>query len=212
MPDTDPHPHNQRPTSAPTGTVGGHQHPAASSVAGQVMSLNRLALVVATVLVGLSAGFFFTYEASVTLGLADVSDVTYVETFQAINETIRNPAFGLVFFGSIPAIALAVATNWRTASPVTRGLLVAALPLYLAGLMITSTGNVPLNNDLADVANITPEAAAVARAAFEDDWNQLNLLRSITVAVGFACLATAGILVPARADDSGLTAGQTGRP
>ena len=74
-----------------------------------------MTLLLATILVGLSAGFFFTYEASVTLGLAEVSDVAYVETFQAINETVRNPAFGIVFFGSIPAMALAIAMSWTTA-------------------------------------------------------------------------------------------------
>ncbi|NNE94405.1 MAG: DUF1772 domain-containing protein [Acidimicrobiales bacterium] len=174
------------------------------------MSPNRLALMLATVLVGLSAGFFFTYEASVTLGLADVSDVTYVETFQAINDTIRNPAFGIVFFGSVPAIGLALVANWRTAPAVARSLLVAALPLYLAGLMITGTGNVPLNNDLADVATITPETAAAARAVFEDDWNRLNLVRAIAVASSFVSLAAASIHVSARHHGAGETARQTG--
>lgn len=155
---------------------------------------SRVALVIATVLAGLSAGFFFTYEASVTLGLAEVSDVAYVETFQAINETVRNPAFGIVFFGSIPAIALAVVANWRRARPAARALLAAALPLYVMGLLITGTGNVPLNNDLAKVVDLTPEAAAIARAAFEDDWNRLNLLRSLSIAASFICLVVATAL------------------
>ena len=174
------------------------------------MHLTRFAVLVATILVGLSAGFFFSYEASVTLGLADVSDVAYIEAFQAINETVRNPAFGLVFFGSIPAIALAITANWKTISPVPRILLAAALPLYLTGLIITGTGNVPLNNDLADVENISPATAAEARAEFEDEWNQLNLLRTLSVGASFACLATASILIPARDHDSGVVAGQTG--
>lgn len=216
MADTAPHAPSQEPASPTnatgTDTGGAHRDPRARVRAVQVMNSNRLALMVATVLVGLSAGFFFTYEASVTLGLADVSDVTYVETFQAINDSIRNPAFGIVFFGSVPAIGLALAANWRTAPPIGRGLLVAALPLYLAGLMITGTGNVPLNNDLADVATLTPETAAVARAAFEDDWNRLNLVRSIAVAASFVSLAAACIMVSARDHDAGGTARQTGRP
>lgn len=173
-------------------------------------SLPRLALLVATVLVGLSAGFFFTYEASITLGLAEVSDVAYVQTFQSINETVRNPAFGIVFFGSIPAIALAIAMNWRRSPLFARILLCAAAPLYLLGLMITGTGNVPLNNDLADVVNTTPEAAALARAAFEDDWNRLNLLRAIAVGASFAALAAAS-LFPERAGGSQRNEGQAAR-
>ena len=120
-----------------------HPNTRVRSGAGQTVSLERLALMIATILVGLSAGFFFTYEASVTVGLAEVSDVAYVETFQAINDTVQNPAFGIVFFGSIPAIAVAVAANWRTTPSLARVLLVAALPLYLTGLLITGTGKRP---------------------------------------------------------------------
>jgi uncharacterized membrane protein len=161
------------------------------------MTPQRLALAIATVLVGLSAGFFFTYEASVTLALADVSDVTYVEAFQAVNDTVRNPAFGLVFFGSIPAIAIAIAVNWTSVSTAPRVLLGAALPLYLAGLIVTGTGNVPLNEDLADPGALTPAVAAEARAGFEDSWNQLNLLRALAIGTSFAALVGAGILIPA---------------
>lgn len=164
----------------------------------QLVGPARLALLLATLLCGLSAGFFFTYEASVTLALADVSDVAYVETFQAINETVRNPAFGIVFFGSIPAIALAIALNWNITAPVPRTLMAAALPLYLAGLMITGTGNVPLNNDLADIEITSPADAAEARADFEEDWNELNLLRSLAIGASFATLATASFFVSSR--------------
>lgn len=164
------------------------------------MSPSRITLLLATFLVGLSAGFFFTYEASVTLGLAEVSDLAYVETFQAINETVRNPAFGIVFFGSIPAIALAMAMNWRSAPPVPRLLIAAALPLYLAGLIVTGVGNVPLNDDLADYGTVTPASAAQARAGFEDDWNQLNLVRALAIGSSFVALAAASVSVPARGE------------
>ncbi len=170
----------------------------------------RLALLLATVLTGLSAGFFFTYEASVTLALADVSDVTYVETFQAVNETVRNPAFGIVFFGSMPALILAIAVNWKSTAPIPRALMTAALPLYLAGLIITGTGNVPLNEDLAAVEVTSPAVAAEARADFEDDWNQLNLLRSLAIGASFAATATTTLLVRSDPQDGGLTSvGQT---
>ena len=160
--------------------------------------LGSSALLLATVLVGLSVGFFFTYEASVTLGLAEVGDVAYVETFQAINETVSNPAFGIVFFGSIPAIALAIATNWRSMASLPRILVAVALPLYLAGLIITGTGNVPLNDDLAEVVVITPQTAAAARADFEDDWNRLNLYRSLAIGCSFVSLVAAGTDVTVR--------------
>ncbi len=149
----------------------------------------RFALLAATTLVGLSAGFFFTYEASVTLGLADVSDVTYVETFRAINDTIKNPAFGTVFFGAVPALVVAIKANWGRLAPLPRLLVTAALPLYLIGLVVTGTGNVPLNDELASYDEITPSIASQARADFEDDWNSLNLIRALAIGASFVSLA-----------------------
>lgn len=164
-----PHPHH-RPSHAP-----------------------RVALLVAVVLCGLSAGFFHAYESSVTPGLAGVDDTTYVLTFQSINEAIRNPGFGIVFFGSVPAIAMAVAVNWRATRGVPRALIAAALPLYLSGMLITVAGNVGLNNDLAEVTPVTPAAATEARDDFEDDWNRLNLLRALAFGASFAALAAASL-------------------
>ena len=166
-------------------------HPSRSPIA-------QLALLLAIVLVGLSAGFFFTYEASVTLGLGEVGDVAYVETFQSINGTIRNPAFGVVFFGSLPAMITAVALNWTRVAPVTRALMVAGVVLYVATLAITATGNVPLNDDLGQINEISEATAAQARAAFEDDWNRLNLLRSLTAGGSFAALAAVPFAPAAR--------------
>ena len=151
------------------------------------MNSKQATLTLALFLMGLSAGFFFTYEASVTLGLAEVDDVTYVETFQAINATIRNVWFGIVFFGSVPAAAFALGAH-RNESLAKKGLIGAALVLYIACVGLTMAGNVPLNDDLAAVTEITSESAALARSAFEDEWNTLNLIRTLAVVAGFACL------------------------
>ena len=75
-------------------------------------------------------------------------------------------------------------------------LLVAAPVLYLAGLFVTATGNVPLNRDLAEVTPVTPGSAVEARAAFEEDWNRLNLIRTFAIGASFAALAAVP-LVPA---------------
>lgn len=176
-----------------------HSHPSPATPASSVVrsaparSAARLSLVAATTLVGLSAGFFVAYVSSVTRGLADVSDVTYVETFQAINASVRNPLFGMIFFGSVPALVVAIGLNWTAASPVRRILLVLSLPLYLAVIMVTGTGNVPLNNDLADLVVSSPEMATQARSVFEQDWNRLNLVRTLLAVASFASLAAASV-------------------
>lgn len=175
------------------------------------MSARGATLAVATVLVGLSAGFFFTYQASVTLGLAEVGDIAYVETFQAINDTIRNPAFAIVFFGSIPAMVAALVANRHETRGI-RMLIGAALPLYLIGLIVTVTGNVPLNDELAGHEIITPSVAADARAVFEDDWNRLNLIRTVAIGGGFAALVAAGLIGSYRGAEHGsrVTTGHNG--
>lgn len=154
------------------------------------MTVARGTIAVATLLVGLSAGFFFTYQVSVTRGLAEVDDIAYVTTFQAINDTVRNAWFAVVFFGSVPAIAAAAVANWRGGGA-RRWLVCGALPLYVAGLAVTATKNVPLNDELAEARPI-PAAAAKARTDFEDDWNRFNLVRTMAIGASFATLVAAG--------------------
>ncbi len=153
--------------------------------------LAQSAHVIATVLAGLSAGFFYAYESSVIRGLAEVDDLTYVQTFQAINDTIRNPLFGLVFFGSLPMLLIASALHRGRRWTVQRTLLVLAPVLYVVGMAITVTGNVPLNDELADVEASTVTIASEARDAFEDDWNRWNDYRSLSFVGAFAASAAA---------------------
>ena len=182
--------------------------------AAEAMS-GRVALLGATLLAGLSAGFFWTYEVSVTLGLAEVDDAAYVQTFQAINDTIKNPMFGPVFFGTLPLLLLAAGLNWRSSSTVRRALLALAPLLFACCMAITGTGNVPLNNELAAVEPTSAEVVADARAEFEDDWNRLNLVRALAAAGGFTAAAAAMSLAPGRFEASPFTiagshSGQTG--
>lgn len=151
------------------------------------MNTGRGTLAVATVLMGLSAGFFFAYQFSVIRGLADVDDETYVTTFRALNDTIRNPYFGIVFFGTVPTTALALALNWHR--PPARWAIITALTFYLGCMAITVAGNVPLNDELAT----TTAGFAEARVDFEGPWNRLNLVRTIAVTAGFAALAAGGV-------------------
>lgn len=156
-----------------------------SSVAGAILG-------VATVLAGLFAGFFLTYSASVQLGLARVDDLTYVRTFQAINATIRNPAFAVMFFGCVPSIAMAAALHRRTDRRTAFALVVGAV-LCTAVVVITFSFNVPLNDELATWVEPTADQARVARADFETVWNRWNLARTILSVAGAIAVATAAV-------------------
>lgn len=149
----------------------------------------RLILTVTTVLTGLSAGFFATYEYSVTRALIEVNDTVYVVAFQAINATVQSLEFGIIFFGSFVAliVALVVSRSNRAA----RNLLFLALVAYLAMLAITFSIHIPLNDSLAVVEANTSEIATAARATFETRWNDMHLIRTLAVLVAFASTVVA---------------------
>jgi uncharacterized membrane protein len=148
----------------------------------------RAATAVAVIGTGLAAGFFYTYQVSVTRGLARVDDQTYVATFQAINATIRNALFGLVFFGTIPSLFVALGAHHRIRSRA-RWLVLAGLGGYLGAIAVTMFGNVALNNQLATADATT--TAVLTRAEFEHSWNQLNLARTLLAFAAFVFLVAA---------------------
>ena len=138
------------------------QHGADSGIGEDSTWIARYSLPVATLLAGLFAGFFVAYEISVTRGLAEVDDMTYIQTFQWINATVQTPTFAVIFFGTVPALAIALAFNRRSAKS-TVVLLASALVMAIATVAITFAGNVPLNLELAEFETLTPEIAAAAR-------------------------------------------------
>ena len=150
----------------------------------------RIALATATVSAGLSAGLFYAYQVSVTRAMTEVDDVTYVMSFQAINDKIQNPWFFATFLGTPPLIVTAWALNRRAAGPV-RALIGTGLILNVALVAITAFGNVPLNDDLAGHDVITPETAALARSDFEDRWTRLHLVRTLAAVGSFVALTVA---------------------
>jgi len=153
----------------------------------------QISLIVAVFLTGLFAGFFVTYEISVTRGLAEVDDLTYVETFQWINDTVLNLEFFVIFFVTVPSLVAALVLN-RRGERLPTALLASALVMALATVVITVTGNVPLNNELAEYETLTPEIARTARVAFEEPWNRLNLFRTLTAVVAAVCVTVAAVV------------------
>jgi len=146
-----------------------------------IATTRQLMLVLSTVLTGLAAGFFATYQYSVTRALARVDDVVYVKTFQAINATIRSTEFGIIFFGSLVALVISMVMSRN--SRLLLLLLTGAVAAYAATLVITFSIHIPLNESLAIVDANTQ--SAMGRSAFEGRWNDMHLLRTLTVLVAF---------------------------
>lgn len=151
------------------------------------LTIKSVILFGAVVLTGLSAGLFYAWSASVIPGTQKVPDNIYLETMQSINRAILNPAFFIVFFGSVVLLGIASIYEFHT-NKVVFSLMLAASISYLAGTVgVTGLGNVPLNNQL-DVMQLTetsPGTMAAFRKFYETNWNRLHLIRTTFAVVSF---------------------------
>lgn len=142
---------------------------------------------VATLLLGLMAGFFYAYTCTVMVGLAYANDVTFISAMQEINAHVRNTPFAVGFFGSLVFSVVALLAHLpRPKRRVALALGGAAL-CYAAAFAITLTQSVPLNDQLGAVGDPTKLAdPAAVRAAYEAPWVLWNNIRT-----GFSTLAFA---------------------
>lgn len=111
----------------------------------------------------------------------------------AINVTVINPAFMLLFLGSgVACLALVAGAAWRWSAGGAVLTLVAAA-LYLVGCIgVTIVCNVPLNDRLAAVTIGTPEAEALW-ARYLREWTLWNSVRTAASAAA-AMLLIAGLV------------------
>lgn len=160
-----------------------------------MITLKSFILYIAVLLSGLSAGLFYAWAVSVIPGTQRISDTSYLESMQAINRAILNPAFYLVFMGPVIALSISTFQHRGTGSPF--WLLLTAALLYLLGTFgVTILGNVPLNDklDLLSLADLSPVKATAFRLTYERQWNQLHFFRTLAsiAAFGAALLAAFG--------------------
>ncbi len=150
------------------------------------ISIKSFSLITAVLISGLSAGLFYAWQVSVIPGTKKVIDATYLESMQAINRAILNPAFFLIFFGTL--ICLAICTVQQYNNGVTFWFLLAATLFYLFGTFgVTAFGNVPLNDSL-EIINLSelmePDLFEL-RSTYEKKWNRFHLIRTIFSVLSF---------------------------
>ncbi|EZH75254.1 membrane protein [Aquimarina atlantica] len=149
-------------------------------------------LFITVLLNALSTGFFFAWSVSVILGTKKVGHFTYLETMQNINREILNPAFFIVFFGSL--ISLIITTCLQFYNKPMFWLILASTIIYTIGTFgSTAFGNIPLNNEL-DALNITGISLTELknfRSYYENTWNYYHSIRSISNMISFILLLIA---------------------
>ena len=115
-------------------------------------SLTAIAAVAALLGSALIAGVFFAFSSFIMKALANVPSSEGIAAMQSINVVVLNPSFLGTFMGtaaiSVVVVVLAVMTWGAPSAP---WFLAGAL-LYVVGtFLVTAFGNVPLNNQLAEV-------------------------------------------------------------
>jgi uncharacterized membrane protein len=155
-----------------------------------------VALVAATIAMGLMAGAFGLYAHTIMPGLRRTDDRTFVGTFQSMDKAIINPWFmaggfvgALVFTGLAAGL---LGTGRATVLP----WVLAALVLYLVAFVITIAVHLPLNNAIkaAGAPDLIPDLAAVRERFDEAKWARWNVVRAITSTAAFGCLAWALVM------------------
>lgn len=162
------------------------------------ITLKTLSIYGAILLTGLSAGLFYAWQVSVIPGTRKVTDMAYMETMQNINREIINPAFILIFVGSLVMLAFSSMNLYQ--SGWSFWLMLAATLTYLAGTFaVTGMGNVPLNNelDILQIEKLTIEQVKSFRQYYELKWNQLHLVRTAFAVLSFL-LSLSILFVPGK--------------
>lgn len=150
----------------------------------------RLSTVLATLLLGLMAGFFFAFWVDVVPAMVNLDAQSYITTQQWINKVVRNIPFGIAYFGStffaaVPVAFAAANRQWRAAFAWAMLAIV-----YFAGVFwFTRNVNIPINEAM---ALWNPAAAPADWAQQRDVWNVANAQRT---GVAVVCFLAALVLM-----------------
>lgn len=140
-------------------------------------------IAIAAIVLGVMAGFFWTYTFNVNLALLEVDGATYATIQSLLNENVRHPMFFLFFFGGGASTFLALIGNWRERRTISFGLLAAACLIYIAGVIVfTAAVNLPLNyaTESWDPQNVPAHWETV-----RTQWNNANAIRVGTSLTAF---------------------------
>ena len=147
--------------------------------------MKTVALLLATIAMGLMSGVYASFAFSVMPGLRGADDRTFVDVMQRLNVAILNGWFLFCFLGGLVFGLVALVLTWRTPALPWVGL---GLGLYAVSLLITFVVNVPLNNALMAAGSPATADVGAVRAAFEARWVTWNIVRGLASTAGFACL------------------------
>lgn len=141
------------------------------------------ALLLATLLCSLVAGFLFSFAVVVMPGIATLNDREFLRAFQAMDRVIQNRQviFLAIWVGSIIALTTATLLGIGRLGGVDDCLLILGALIYMFGVQLPTIAiNVPLNNRIQclDIRAMAESEHKVARDIFESRWNRWNCIRA----------------------------------
>ncbi|MEZ5535580.1 MAG: DUF1772 domain-containing protein [Thiolinea sp.] len=149
-------------------------------------------LLLAIIVLGIMAGFFWTYTFNVNYAMLEVDGATYARVQSLFNVNVRHFMFFIFFFGGGFFSVLALLINYKHWQGHDFHLLLAASLIYLFGIIaFTHQVNLPLNyyTESWDPLNLPADWERI-RA----QWNQANTIRVVTSFSAFLMAALALLL------------------
>jgi uncharacterized membrane protein len=140
---------------------------------------------------GLIAGVFFAFSTFVMKALAQLPAAQGIAAMQAINITVINPWFMIVFLGTgVACVILIISTLIKWHQPGAVYLLSGSLFYLIGTIAVTMVFNVPLNEALA-IAKPDNADSATLWTRYLTDWTFWNHVRTVTSFAGAGCIAIA---------------------
>jgi len=145
-------------------------------------------IILAIVGAGIVTGLLFAFSNFIMRAFADLPNDKGMFTMQRINETIINPVFLLLFFGTpILCCLIAIKSISQFNAPNSLLLLLGAFAYLIGPFGITVLFNVPLNNQL---AKAKPTSADEAWPIYQIRWQRWNHIRTYIGVASIFLLAT----------------------
>ena len=136
---------------------------------------------------GLMSGLFFAFSTFIMQAFAKRPAPVGISAMQSIDETILNPIFFTVFFGTaVLGLVLAVMAllSWSAAG--SAWLLTGGVVYFVGSIVVTMLFNVPLNNQLAKVEPESAEGAAFWQH-YLSVWTRWNHVRTVACLGATVC-------------------------
>ena len=149
-----------------------------------------IVLFIGILFTGLTAGLCFTWTNAITPGIGLLDDLTFLKAFQAMNRSILNPTFIIVFMSPFLLLFINAFVFKNTNQITFTSYLVAAILLFTGVGLVTIFKNVPLNEILDKTVLETASNVELSelRKTFEQPWNRWHMIRTVCSFTSFALL------------------------